>query len=351
MDHRSALPNESPSDHVRLALQPREVKFCDLAPSLGRRAMDSPPKYEKRGFRPALQKFAHSHAAKATKTPLTDGMEAESGDEEERRRCRRRGGPLEVGVGHSLKSLKPKTRKSPRACVQAEPLTEQMQISGNALWGEDCGVSALNSLAVLEKCVKYERRLKEELSRTHAAKMLAFRNVIIVYLASAKQCGKPILGRRRAGAEVALAQCAVVTQTLIVTIQSYIRAFQSRKHAVVRRHFRRNGLSPDLWNNSSERTLQLKEREPSTGSALSETTSSLQELLDEAEIGRLKQLYFDYYDCDVYVIPGTRPDSSIPSNALLLDSLSAHDPFLPDTDGGVVRHSLSLSTSSISSVE
>ncbi|RNF18939.1 uncharacterized protein Tco025E_04268 [Trypanosoma conorhini] len=349
MDHRSAPPAESPPDHTRLALQPREVKFCDLAPSIGRGAVGTPPKNEKRGFRPTPQKVSHVHAARATKLSITDGLEAESGDEEERRRIRRRG-TLDVGVTHMFKARKHKMPRAPQVCLHPEQFKERMEIAGNALWGEDYGVSAVSALEVLENCVTHERRLKEELARAHAAKMLAFRSVISVYLASVKQCGKPILGRRKAGAEVALAQCAVVAQTLVLAIQNYVRAFQSRKHAAVRRHFSRSGLSPDLWSNSTERMPQFKERHPGAESTLSETTTSLHELLDEAEIGRLKQLYFDYYDCDVYVIPGTRPESGIPPNALLLDSLSAHDPFVSDVEEDAMGPA-SLSTCTTSSME
>lgn len=338
---------DNTSDHARLALQPREVKFCDLAPSFGRRVEEAPPRGEKRGFRPAPQKTVNSHGVKTAKTSLADGFEAESGDDEERRRGRRKGGPLDVGAGHNIKPLKVKTTRLSKTFLRNDRISTRIEISGSAFGGEDYGVSAVSALTVLGNCVTHERRLKEELVRVHTAKMLAFRSVISVYLASVKHCGKPPLGRRKAGAEFALAQCAVVAQTLILTIQSYIRAFQSRGHTAVQRCLRYNELYSNVWSTSSVEMPHLIKRDSGDGRTLSETTSSLQELLDEEEISRLKQLYFDYYDCDVYVIPGTRPESAIPPNALLLESLSAHDPFLLNGEG--VLQNTSLSTSSASS--
>ncbi|KEG14934.1 hypothetical protein DQ04_00251100 [Trypanosoma grayi] len=344
MDHRPVPSVENASDHARLVLQPREVKFTDLVPALGKRVVDSPSKSERRGFRPTPQK-SHPHAAKGTKNSAVDGPEAESGDEEDRRRGRQR--LPDVGGGHVAKPYKIKVPRASKMSLQTENITGRMEISGNAVWAEDYSVAAVNALAVLGNSVTRERRLKEELARTHATKMLAFRSVINVYLSSVKESGKPKLGRRKAAVEVALAQCAVVTQTLVLTIQSYLRSFQSRKITAIRRGIRRSGLDPDAWSAPSVRMPHFTEVSNSEGSTLSETTSSLQELLDEEEISRLKQLYFDYYDCDVYVIPGTRPESGIPPNALLLNSLSAHDPFLPEEDGVIGYTSLSTSSTSI----
>ncbi|KAH9601604.1 hypothetical protein LSM04_004687 [Trypanosoma melophagium] len=358
----------------RPALQPREVKFSDLAAHPG----DSPPKSERRGFRPTPQK-THTHGLKSTPSrtsllPIQSQSQSQQqlpfahphdgdveSDEDDKRRGRQGvrennggGGGIDTthlhGHSHTGRTHKSKnTARTTRATVPAttDPSNTRMEIAGSAVWAEDYAAGAVNALAELRKCVALERRLKEELARTNAAKLLAFRGVINVYLASIKQCGKPMLGRRKAGEEFALAQCAVVAQTLTVTIQSYVRAFQSRRLTAARHYLSRGGSNSDNLNEASLRMLQFQQRLTSEGSILSETTSSLHELLDDEEISRLKQLYFDYYDCDVYVIPGTRPESSIPPNALLLNSLSAHDPFFPE-DGMIEK--ASLSSSSISSI-
>ncbi|ORC91937.1 uncharacterized protein TM35_000041510 [Trypanosoma theileri] len=361
----------------RPVLQPREVKFSDLAVRSG----DSPPKSERRGFRPTPQK-THTHGPKSTtsrgsllqiqQTSLSQQQQipfahphdgdVESDDDDKRRG---RQGPRDGGAGalvgdathihshshtHNVRTHKGKnTGRTARstAPATAELANTRMEIAGSAVWAEDYAAGAVNALAELRNCVAAERRLKEELAKINAAKLLAFRGVISVYLASVKQCGKPTMVRRKAGAEFALAQCAVVAQTLTVTIQSYVRAFQSRRLTATRSYISRGGLTSENFNEESVRMPQFQNRINSEGSILSETTSSLHDLLDDEEISRLKQLYFDYYDCDVYVIPGTRSDSSIPPNALLLNSLSAHDPFLPE-DGMIEK--ASLSSSSISSI-
>ncbi|CBH14436.1 hypothetical protein, conserved [Trypanosoma brucei gambiense DAL972] len=309
----------------RPALQPREVKFSDLVPSGGKHGSATPIKGERRWFRPAPQKFT-THAAKPAKVSHADGLEGESDQDEERRRSR-------VRALHEAKVVKlSKAKALSKLNVQPDTQSTPIEISGNAVLVENGSFNAVCALSVLKDCVAHERQLKEELARTNVAKTQAFRTVISTYLASVTQANKPMPGRRKMTSELALAQCAVVAQTLVVTIQSYVRALESRMHVVSRFCRRQNTLERFQCTSPSTQSWQAKGGESDLEHSLSKTTASHQDLLDEGEINRLKQLYFDYYDCDVYVVPGGRPESRIPPDALLLDSLSGYGSFVLESD-------------------
>nr|CCC92931.1 conserved hypothetical protein [Trypanosoma congolense IL3000] len=324
----------------RPVLQPREVKFSDLVPPAGKHTAGTPQKGERRWFRPAPQKFT-ANTVKAAKIPHADGVEGESGDDEERRRGRVRG-------PHESKVTKPgKTKTIAKVPPLSDTHLSPIEISGNAVLVENGSFNAVCALSVLRDCVAHERHLKEELARTNAAKTQAFRSVISAYLTSITQTSKPMPGRRKVTSELALAQCAVVTHTLVATIQSYIRGLESRMQAISRYCSRRGTLETPQHESPSAQTWKEKVSESEFSNSLSRTATSHQDLLDEEEVSRLKQLYFDYYDCDVYVVPDGRPPSHIPPGALLLDSLSGCGSFMPESDE--VERSSYLSSSSTTS--
>ncbi|KAH8604191.1 hypothetical protein ERJ75_001744900 [Trypanosoma vivax] len=164
----------------RPALQPREVKFTDLAQVTKVRNVDTPQRGDRRRHRPVPQRF-NTHAAKAGRVPFADGVEAESGDEEERRRGRQRG-------QHETKMLRSGRTNAPlNMSAMLSASVTPIEISGSAVPMENESISGARALAILRECVVHERQLKEELALINASKAIAFRNVINVYLASVTQ--------------------------------------------------------------------------------------------------------------------------------------------------------------------
>lgn len=178
---------------------------------------------------------------------------------------------------------------------------------------------ASHALSHLTECVAVERSLREQLEAAHAARLVAFRQVIKIHLGSCTDSGhslsSPLIKAptRSVQDTLALARCAVVTNTLAATIQSYIRAKQSSQLSRALDLFRRACGGDDTRFIDYNATLSLRSRGSMQGSftfsgapaheaaslTLNESLSSAgAEVLNVEEVAKLKQLYFDYFDCE-----------------------------------------------------
>jgi hypothetical protein len=212
-------------------------------------------------------------------------------------------------------------RRPPDAASQLRPnvKSEDLQIEGSAY---SDGNVPTNALLALETHVARERRAREELSYAHRQVLLSFRQVVRVFFATVVDDQH----MKRGPAAVSLAKCSVVVHTLVTTIQSYARAQQSQRNMNIRRfgpsttslavrlHLSHKMLPPLLdvdaiGARGDDTPITAGGGTTATSddaaSDLSTSRSSVHDvLLDHQTISRLKQLYFDYYDCETFVLEG-----------------------------------------------
>lgn len=197
-----------------------------------------------------------------------------------------------------------------------------LHIEGNALNAEV--VAASSALLSLEACVARERRAKEELAASHKQVLIAFRQVVSTFLSSVVD---PTVAEGRSSNKllhVSVAKCSVVVHTLVTTIQSYVRQRLSQEIRELRRGGQHTSLAARLHlsnKGSVPMSLCLDDlaasatcESPGSHETPHSTRSSLHDVVfDNETIARLRQLYFDYYDCETFVLPsqngGSPPDS------------------------------------------
>ena len=189
-----------------------------------------------------------------------------------------------------------------------------LHVEGSAVSGgvgiDDEAVQAMQALGALEVSVGKERRLKDEMARNHKLVLKSFRGVVSAFFAGVHSTSGP----RKS---LALAKCSVVVHTLVSTIQTYLRWRQA--HHVLA--LLQQGMS--LLASRIAMTAQLPSAldpsmlgAPYTPSPIAECASTPfstdsnstmhDNVLDLTTINRLKQLYFDYYDCECFILPGMR---------------------------------------------
>lgn len=181
----------------------------------------------------------------------------------------------------------------------AEPSGKQsLLIEGNSVWNGDIALAS-QSLRNLSSCVKMERKLREQLDEAQKAKLQAFRFITNTFK---KFVQNPSI-RTHPEAKT-IARCSVVTKTLTVIIQTFFRYFQSgqlviglqKKRECIRAHPPLPAI--DRTADSPSPLCSL----PSKGSDYDRASRSVEDLLDEEEINNIRQLYFDFYDCEVLSI-------------------------------------------------
>lgn len=172
---------------------------------------------------------------------------------------------------------------------------QSLLIEGNSVWSGDIAFAS-HALDHLTTCVKEERRWREQLEKAKYAKLQAFRSVTSMFRNFVES--NPSI-RTHPEAKT-IARCSVVTTTLVTIIQTFLRYYQSKQLVVGMRNLKermRVYELPDCERTAastwSERAMQ------SIGSDYDKASRSVENLLDEQEINKLKQLYFDYYDCEV----------------------------------------------------
>lgn len=198
-------------------------------------------------------------------------------------------------------------------------------IEGNSMLNSDIALAS-QSLRHLSSCVKMERQLREQLEEAKKAKLQAFRSITNMFK---KFVQNPSI-RSHPEAKT-IARCSVVTKTLTVIIQTFLRYFQSRQLVIGLRKQRESIRARPLVSEGERTTVspcsvvQL----PSNGSDYDRASRSVEDLLDEQEINRIRQLYFDYYDSEVLSIIGTPEMSNVSEFDALpteLESRSSHSP-------------------------
>lgn len=209
---------------------------------------------------------------------------------------------------------------------------QSLLIEGSSLWNGDIALAS-QSLRNLSSCVKMERKLREQIEEAQNAKLQAFRFITNTFK---KFVQNPSI-RTHPEAKT-IARCSVVTKTLTVIIQTFFRYFQSRqliiglqkKRECIRAHppppaIERTDVSPSPLCSV-----------PSNRSDYDRASRSVEDLLDEEEINNIRQLYFDFYDCEVLSIdtpemsnasefgafPPERGTSSSTSQSVLVSSTS-----------------------------
>eukprot|EP00796_Vickermania_ingenoplastis_P005469 gene5469-3943_t len=215
--------------------------------------------------------------------------------------------PKNISEGHSV--VEPKGSRAP---IRGKPPVESPQsllIEGNSVCSGDIAYAS-HALDHLTSCVKEERKLREQLDMVKYAKLQAFRSVISMFRSYVQH---PSI-RTHPEAKT-IARCSVVTKTLTTVIQTFLRYTQSRQLvAGMMHHQRMRTLGSPSENDRTAASVFSERAAQSLGSDYDRASRSVEDLLDEQEVNKLKQLYFDYYDCEVVSI-GT-PELS---NASLAD--------------------------------
>ncbi|CCW64408.1 unnamed protein product [Phytomonas sp. EM1] len=251
-----------------------------------------------------------------------------------------------VRGGMELKRIKknPKPLRSPRVFANPQPQAAQsLFVEGSSMLAQDAG-HASQALKHLSDCVAEERHLRDALEKAKDLKLKAFREVTRIYLSSldiayspsaAVSAAKPARSLFQNPDRVSLARCAVVSNTLLSTIQTYMRCWQSSQLIASLRGFRHLNSKLNFISNSDITSFfstrpDYDERMDQSASRLS---SSLEDLLDMEEINKLKQLYFDYFDCEIVELDSTesselgaylKSDSTSTSLASLLEISITH---------------------------
>jgi hypothetical protein len=184
--------------------------------------------------------------------------------------------------------------------------------AGVNLGVEDDTVQAAQALSALELNVAKERRLKEELAKNHKSVLRSFRGVVAAFFSGVRGTAGP------PKKSLALAKCSVVVHTLVSTIQTYLRWRQSHQYLALLRQglslfASRVALSSQLPAALDPSLLDalptpspVTYTESMAGTPFSTDSGSMHDVLDSQAIAHLKQLYFDYYDCECFILPGMR---------------------------------------------
>lgn len=329
--------SETLSRHV---VQVKEMKL-DVNDSTN--SADALPHKERRGFRPqpklcssTTNMWSSSRAAEAapeedmtrvsekeTKTRFLGGDEGFAGGDSPVHRAKFKGGAswsryrssskvakkisvtkgLSVGSGPSLgDSSHARTSGGNK---------EKLLIEGSSVLNGDTGLAS-QVLAQLSDCVNNERRIRKEMEAVRKAKTKAFQALVRVYFESLR-----LQADRRPRAlpdSLAVARCSVITNTLVATIQANLRAVQSCQVAMQLLRDKHDLCLP----------APLTARAPSTSPRFADSRGSVsssrlfEDVLGVDDINELKQLYFDYFDCEVISI-------TTPTFSCTLD---------PEDDGG-----------------
>lgn len=292
-------------------IRPKEMKIGPLLPPF--ESQGHPLGASRRGFKPQKRITVQQHSLSGSKSvhsfnspSLATGPKGKLSNKPMRHLPGEEGQPNQsIWTSSTRKATKtaealpePKgyramTSHKGRTVPDTAPLS--LHIEGSSVLNADVS-AATSALLHLSDCVKEERRLKEQLEMVQDEKLMAFRSVISVFRQYAHN---PSI---RAHPEVkTIARCAVVTRALVTIVQTFLRSYQSNQILAARK-------SLMARSSSDYRTATAVFSEVATeslGSEYDRASRSVEDLLDEQEISKLKQLYFDYYDCEVLSIGGS----------------------------------------------
>ncbi|CAD2216509.1 hypothetical protein ADEAN_000397100 [Angomonas deanei] len=169
---------------------------------------------------------------------------------------------------------------------------EFLQVEGNSVLSGLEYNQASTALKTLSACVATERQLKEELERAKKAKMEAFREVYRIHKQNSEPSSSDEAGVGvKKKDERSLAHCSVVCNTLASTVQCFVRSYYSKSLCFTLGRIARNTNTPADFTDTLNKSLL-------TCSEDRRSRTDADTILDEDEILHLKQLYFDYFDCE-----------------------------------------------------
>lgn len=313
---------------TKLPVRQKEVTFDSLCVNAEDRFAEglSSKSEERRGFRPNTKLYA-------TNAARTRG---------------RTGGASELGFAESLPTLnevigeekishigrpRPRQLRAPEGNTDAIPITRvkaksnlarpvhatstsipstrSLWVEGSSVLNQDVGLASA-ALTHLSDCVAQERRLKVEWEAACLAKIRALRAVVKVFMQSFIDRGSCARSTSVSGKvmsdTLAVARCSVITNTLVGTVQNFMRAFRSHRLCAARGPVSGPQLFPNIAGQESTGfTMSLYSSAPggeesSVNESYVSTNHSVSDYLEEEEVSRIKQLYFDYFDCEAVSI-------------------------------------------------
>lgn len=255
-------------------------------------------------------------AGPLTETPMKDTLLQGANQRQLRRRS------LEFALTASSQlRLKAKAPAAGRHLRISETMpaahSRTLWVEGNSVLHTEVGVAA-TALTHLSNCMSREQQIKEEWEAARLAKVRAFRAVVKAFMLSLTDSGgdaRTPMGRGITDT-IAVARCSVVTNTLVGTIQSFARAFRSRRLAAARGTlplsaplFRRITSSGD-FGFTIHTPSQSKRMSTDDDDTSASRSCSGSDALDKVEMERLRQLYFDYFDCEAVSISSVVPSGA-----------------------------------------
>ncbi|KAG5466562.1 hypothetical protein LSCM4_01714 [Leishmania orientalis] len=346
-----------PSDSAaKLPVRQKEVKFDSLCLNADDRYTEGMPSKseERRGFRPNTKVYAANAARTrgrtggASEVGFTESvpvLREVVGEEKMSHIGRSRARQLRASEGNadaiSIARVKSKgsTGRPLHAAPTAIPSTRSLWVEGSSVLNQDVGFASA-ALTHLSDCVTQERRLKAEWEAARLAKIRALRAVVKVFMQSfidQGSCARSTsIGGKVLSDTLAVARCSVVTNALVGTVQNFMRAFRSRRLCASLGPVSGPHQLPSVARQGSDRFALSLYSSTQGGAAASVDDSylspghSVSDNLEEEEVSRIKQLYFDYFDCEALSISsvaasgsdmsilacGATPSTSLPSSPI-----------------------------------
>lgn len=198
----------------------------------------------------------------------------------------------------------------PLPIAPAANAASRLWVEGSSMLSQDVGLASA-ALSHLSDCVALERRLKEEWDAARLAKVRALRSVVRVFMQSftdqSSYARSTSVSGKVLSDTLAVARCSVVTNALVGTVQNFVRAFRSRQLCAARIPVSGPHPLPNAARQGSAGfAMSFYSNAPGgTGSSVDDSyvspSHSASDTLEE-EVSRLKQLYFDYFDCEAVSI-------------------------------------------------
>ncbi|KAK7200942.1 hypothetical protein NESM_000153200 [Novymonas esmeraldas] len=334
MERNSVHPADAAA---KLPVRQKEVKFDSLCVSADDRYPEGTTAKleERRGFRPNTKLYTTNVArargrASGGTVDFTESLPILNevlGEERASHAGRPRARQMRASEGNvdatPIARIRPKgsvARPLPAAAAAAaNPSTRTLWVEGSSVLNQDVGLASA-ALTHLSDCVAQERRLKEEWEAARLAKVRALRAVVKVFMQSFTDHGTYARSTSISGKvlsdTLAVARCSVVTNALVGTVQVFLRAFRSRQLCAATASTSGAHPLPNVGRQGSAGLAMSFYSSGPGGTALSVDDSyaspshSASDCLEEDEVSRLKQLYFDYFDCEAVSISSAAPSCS-----------------------------------------
>lgn len=294
-------------------LRQKEMKITPLLPDGEDRVPD-----QRRGFKPhkKASKMRHASAAHGgklcpshldmynvrttiVKTGTHQSIRAQTILSEEGPLQFRSGGKGNSRYPSEITVEKKKIKRVRKGKGNASPTDsgQDLSIEGNSVLSGDTTLIT-HILGQLTVYVKEERRLREELEKAKHAKLQAFRSITNAFRSYVQN---PSI-RSHPEAKT-IARCFVVTKTLLTIIQTSLRCFQSKQYVhCLRKKLQQRDADKQKESGHTLLSAPSGMTAHSLCSDFDKANQSMEDILNEEEINKLKQLYFDYYECEVLSI-------------------------------------------------